>query len=46
MKAVADKMKEEYGDRNVLTVSAGDVFSGGNAVAHLIKGRPSKPQAV
>ena len=38
VKAVADGMKAAYGDRNVITVSAGDVFSGGNAVAHLYKG--------
>ena len=38
VKAVADDMKAQYGDRNVLTVSAGDVFTGGNAVAHLYNG--------
>ena len=38
VKAVADDMKAEYGDGNVITVSAGDVFSGGNAVAHLYNG--------
>lgn len=35
VKALADDMKARYGDRNVITVSAGDVFAGGNAVAHL-----------
>ncbi len=34
VKAVADEMRAEYGNSNVITVSAGDVFSGGNAVAH------------
>ena len=43
VKAVADEMKAEYGDRNVITVSAGDVFSGGNAVAHLYKGETIPP---
>ena len=43
VKAVADNMKEEYGDGNVITVSAGDVFSGGNAVAHLYKGETIPP---
>ena len=43
VKAVADGMKAEYGDRNVITVSAGDVFSGGNAVAHLYKGETIPP---
>ena len=43
VKAVADGMKAEYGDRNVITVSAGDVFSGGNAVAHLYNGETIPP---
>ena len=43
VKAVADDMKAAYGDRNVITVSAGDVFSGGNAVAHLYKGETIPP---
>ena len=41
VKAVADDMKSEYGNGNVITVSAGDVFSGGNAVAHLYNGETS-----
>lgn len=43
VKAVADDMKAKYGDRNVITVSAGDVFSGGNAVAHLYNGETIPP---
>ena len=43
VKAVADEMKSEYGNRSVITVSAGDVFSGGNAVAHLYKGETIPP---
>ena len=43
VRAVADGMKAEYGDANVLTVSAGDVFSGGNAVAHLYNGETIPP---
>lgn len=43
VKAVADGMKAEYGDGNVITVSAGDVFSGGNAVAHLYNGETIPP---
>ena len=43
VKAVADGMKSEYGNGNVLTVSAGDVFSGGNAVAHLYNGETIPP---
>ncbi len=43
VKAVADDMKSKYGDGNVLTVSAGDVFSGGSAVAHLYKGETIPP---
>ena len=43
VKAVADAMKAEYGDGNVITVSAGDVFSGGNAVAHLYNGETIPP---
>ena len=43
VKAVADDMKAEYGDGNVITVSAGDVFSGGNAVAHLYNGETIPP---
>ena len=43
VKAVADDMKTEYGNRNVITVSAGDVFSGGNAVAHLYNGETIPP---
>ena len=38
VKAVADSYKAQYGDANVLTVSAGDVFAGGEAVAHLTNG--------
>lgn len=43
VKAVADDMKAQYGNRNVITVSAGDVFSGGNAVAHLYNGETIPP---
>ena len=43
VKAVADDMKEQYGERNVITVSAGDVFAGGNAVAHLYNGETIPP---
>ena len=43
MKAVADDMKAQYGENNVVTVSAGDVFSGGNAVAHLYNGETIPP---
>lgn len=43
VKAVADEMKSEYGNGNVITVSAGDVFSGGNAVAHLYNGETIPP---
>ena len=34
VKAVADDLKAQYGQENVLTISAGDVYAGGNAVAH------------
>ena len=43
VKALADDMKARYGEKNVLTVSAGDVFAGGNAVAHLYKGETIPP---
>lgn len=43
VKAVADDLKAQYGEENVLTVSAGDVFAGGNAVAHLYKGELIPP---
>ena len=43
VKAVADEMRAEYGNSNVITVSAGDVFSGGNAVAHLYNGETIPP---
>ena len=43
VKAVADDMKAQYGENNVVTVSAGDVFSGGNAVAHLYNGETIPP---
>ena len=43
VKAVADSLKEEYGQENVITVSAGDVFAGGNAVAHLYNGETIPP---
>lgn len=38
VKAVADTYKEQYGDENVITVSAGDVFAGGEPVAHMTAG--------
>ncbi len=43
VKGVADALKEEYGQENVVTVSAGDVYAGGNAVAHLYKGELIPP---
>ena len=43
VKAVADDMKARYGEKNVITVSAGDVFSGDNAVAHLYNGEAIPP---
>ena len=43
VKAVADELKAQYGEENVLTISAGDVFAGGNAVAHLYKGELIPP---
>ena len=43
VKAVADDMKAQYGENNVVTVSAGGVFSGGNAVAHLYNGETIPP---
>ncbi|MBQ9268797.1 MAG: bifunctional metallophosphatase/5'-nucleotidase [Oscillospiraceae bacterium] len=43
VKAVADEYKARYGDQNVVTVSAGDVFAGGNAVAHLYNGETIPP---
>ncbi len=43
VKAVADSLKEQYGEANVVTVSAGDVYAGGNAVAHLYKGELIPP---
>ena len=43
VKAVADDMKAQYGENNVVTVSAGDVFSGGNAVAHTYNGETIPP---
>ena len=43
VKAVADELKAAYGEGNVLTVSAGDVFAGGNAVAHLYNGETIPP---
>lgn len=43
VKAVADSYKEQYGEQNVITVSAGDVFAGGNAVAHLYNGETIPP---
>lgn len=43
VKAVADDLKAQYGEENVLTISAGDVFAGGNAVAHLYKGELIPP---
>ena len=38
VRAVADSYRQEYGEKNVLTLSAGDVFSGGNAIAHMTDG--------
>lgn len=38
VKAVADSYKEKNGEKNVITASAGDVFGGGQAIAHLTKG--------
>lgn len=38
VKAVADAYKETYGNSNVYTVSAGDVFAGGESIAHMTKG--------
>jgi len=43
VKAVADQYKAQYGEKNVITVSAGDVFAGGNAVAHLYNGEKIPP---
>ena len=43
VKAVADDYKAQYGEKNVITVSAGDVFAGGNAVAHLYNGEKIPP---
>lgn len=43
VKAVADDLKAQYGEDNVVTVSAGDVFAGGNAVAHLYNGETIPP---
>lgn len=43
VKAVADELKAQYGNENVITISAGDVFAGGNAVAHLYKGELIPP---
>ena len=43
VKAVADEYKAQYGADNVITVSAGDVFAGGNAVAHLYQGETIPP---
>ena len=43
VKAVADDMKAQYGEKNVITVSAGDVFAGGNAVADLFNGETIPP---
>ena len=43
VKAVADDMRSQYGNGNVMTLSAGDVFSGGNAVAHLYNGETIPP---
>ena len=43
VKAVADDMKAQYGEKNVITVSAGDVFAGGNAVAELFNGETIPP---
>lgn len=38
VKTVADSFKERYGSQNVLTVSAGDIFAGGETVAHMTNG--------
>lgn len=38
VKAVADGLKADYGESNVITASAGDVFAGGQAIAHLTEG--------
>lgn len=38
VKAVADTFKGTYGNKNVLTLSAGDVFAGGQSIAHLTEG--------
>jgi len=38
VKSVADYYKEENGANNVITASAGDVFGGGQAIAHLTDG--------
>ena len=43
VKAVADELKTQYGEANVITVSAGDIYAGGNAVAHLYKGELIPP---
>lgn len=43
VKAVADTLKAQYGAKNVITVSAGDVYSGGNAVAHMYNGETIPP---
>lgn len=43
VKAVADDLKAQYGEENVVTVSAGDVFAGGKAVAHLYNGELIPP---
>ncbi len=38
VKAVADAQKSQYGTQNVWTLSAGDVFAGGETVAHMTNG--------
>lgn len=38
VKSIADSFKAQYGDSNVITASAGDVFAGGVGIAHLTKG--------
>jgi 5'-nucleotidase len=38
VKAIADSYKEEYGENQVYTVSAGDVFAGGESIAHMTDG--------
>lgn len=43
VKAVADDLKAQYGEENVITISAGDVYAGGNAVAHLYNGEKIVP---